>query len=148
MTTPPSDLETEIRKAMKSNHRMTEEEVRRVMFPYNTRLAQTGVEGYVIAALIYDTFRGKINCYGRYLKPECIHSALNLSMGVNGSRTSGHISHPDSHEMNPSTLTAFVPAQRSGVKEDKAYVALVNIPIDPDEEVIRPAHYKPRSMLH
>ena len=141
-TSKELSLEEAIKNAMKKNRRVTTEQLDSFFGYFNRRLSDSEVSGSVVAVLDYDRFKQKINCYGQHLQPEYIHSGLNMSIGVKGSRITGHISYPDIREMNQCKLTAFVPAAKFGIEDKDAYVALVNVPIDSQEEIIRPKKYK------
>jgi hypothetical protein len=121
------DLEKQIEKINKK-HQTSE---RKEVFQYlNKQLENLELEGEVSSILVYDTFRGKINCYGKYLSPASIQSKLNLTIGTNGSNLTGHVAYPNLNSLSSYQNGYFIPMDTFNPNNSSNYVALINIDIN------------------
>tara|TARA_Y100000310_G_C20528238_1_gene737160 strand:- start:222 stop:635 length:414 start_codon:yes stop_codon:yes gene_type:complete len=121
------DLEKAIGNINKKHQPSSREEV----FQYlNEQLENLGLEGEVSSILVYDTFRGKINCYGGYLPASTIHNQLNLTAGTNGANLTGHITYSNLGSLSSYKRGYFIPISLFQPNDSKDYIALINIPVD------------------
>jgi len=119
---------------VRKTRRATSEEERKVFAYLNNQLASHR-EGEVVSLLVYDG-HGKINCYGERIDEDFIFTELNLSIGAHGSHATGTIAYPSMHRLTSYQKGNFSPAQRFGIPAPNAYVALVNITMNPDEKAM------------
>lgn len=112
----------------------TNPETRKIFDYLDSQLKDLGLEGTVQTLFVYDA-HGKINCYGNRIEPETIFGRLNLSIGTHGTRVTGKVSYPEPHHTDSYQKGYFVPGEE--FKELKGtYLALVNIPFNPEESNI------------
>ena len=112
--------------------------VRRLEDPTNvfgrlTARLQQSVEGEVVSVVVHDP-RGRINCYGQHIEGDALFAELNMTIGVEGSNLTGRVRYPALRRLTYPRRGCFVEGSRFGVE---GYVALVNIDINPEEEVVR-----------
>lgn len=128
-------------KTHQGKTRLARPEEQREVFDYlDSQLASLDLEGKVSSVLVYDTVRGRISCYGERIRPESLFLALNQSIGEQGSIRTGRTGFPEIQHLTSYQEGYFIP-----LKTPKdAYVALVNIPISEDPEVVAYHYPKPR----
>jgi len=120
------DLEKQIEKINKKYQSSNRKEV----FQYlNEQLENHELTGEVSSILVYDTFRGKINCYGEYLPTSLIYNQLNLTAGTNGSNLTGQVTYSSLDSLSSYKEGYFIPMSFFN-SDNNNYVALINIPVD------------------
>ena len=104
---------------------------RKEVFQYlNEQLENHELTGKVSSILVYDTFRGKINCYGEYLSAAAIHNQLNLTIGTNGSNLTGHVTYPPLDSLSSYQKGYLVSRNSFDPNDLENHVALINIDVD------------------
>lgn len=142
---PKCGLENTIKKIQRKTRLSTNPETRKIFDYLDSQLTDLGLEGTVQTLLVYDA-HGKINCYGHRIEPDTIFGRLNLTIGTEGTRLTGKVSYPEPHHNASYQKGYFVPGEE--FKELKGtYLALVNIPFNPEELSIVAYPLTPKSYL-
>jgi hypothetical protein len=122
-------------KAAERRERPSTITLEEILAPLTERIRKTDPTGEVCTILVYDA-HGKINCYGAHIQPEMIFNALNLTIGTQGTHLTGTISYPQLDRLASTEKAKLYRGVKFGLQPNQ-YVALVNIPSDPEEEYIR-----------
>jgi hypothetical protein len=131
------DLDALVRKATVRGRLSTDEEMTEVFGYLNERLQACELTGEVVSVITSGT-RGRVNCYGMLLDDGVVFRKLNMSVGGQGSRVQGTVTHRRVHRLTSYQEGYFVEGEEFGVKWDKKnpekrpYIALVNVPIGED----------------
>jgi len=120
-----------LEKAIKKINKKYQNSNRKEVFQYlNEQLENHELTGKVSSILVYDTFRGKINCYGEYLSAAAIHNQLNLTIGTNGSNLTGHVTYPPLDSLSSYQKGYLVSRNSFDPNDLENRVALININVD------------------
>ena len=130
-----NDLEKEVKKQSRKHRLANKERRHRILNELDEKLADFGIDGYVVSIICYDFNNKRINCYGQRIEDGAIKRELNQTIGAQGTRTTGTTHYPTFDRLSSYKLHDFRPAERFEIKDPLAYVALVSINQDPDEEI-------------
>ena len=151
-------LEKIVKKVMVRTRLATIKELKEDFMPLSEELNQNlGLDGFLGAILVYDG-HGKVNCYYQnsyHLDGGTIFRRLNQTIGVKGTKVTGITSFPEVHRLTAKMKGYFVSSlnflayeeeqnfdddfddDKENIKEKftDTYLALINIPVNPDENV-------------
>ncbi len=134
------ELEKKVKRIFQKFRPSLPEEELKVLHQMERGMEKMELDGYVVSVLVYDG-HGKINCYGQRIDKKIIFGMFNQTMGVQGTRATGQTSYPEPHRLSRFENADYVPAERFGIKDKDAYVALINIPFNPNQEVAHAPRY-------
>lgn len=130
-----------IKKSREKTRPATPQEKKEIFDYLDTQLKSLDLAGKVVSLLVYDTARGQINCYGKRIDGGVIFHGLNLTVGTHGSRLTGTVAYPQLPHLTSYHQGYFVSGRvfhaQNFFLPPASYVALVNIPCEPDSNAVK-----------